>query len=74
MRCEQCADKLDRYVDRELTNTEALEVQLHLERFRIGQLAVDVAVELARTLFTSHCCGTCCMPSAWTIPDSTAYS
>ena len=31
MRCEECADKLDRYVDRELTNTEALEVQLHLE-------------------------------------------
>src|SRR5436309_571089 len=28
MRCEQCADKLDRYVDRELTNTEALEVLL----------------------------------------------
>src|SRR5438874_1977477 len=50
------------------------EVKLHLERFRIGQLAVDEAVELARTLFTSHCCGTCCMPSAWTIPESTAYS
>lgn len=31
MRCEECADKLDRYVDRELTNTESLEVQLHLE-------------------------------------------
>ena len=31
MRCEECADKLDGFVDRELTNTEALEVQLHLE-------------------------------------------
>ena len=31
MRCEECADRLDRFVDRELTNTEALEVQLHLE-------------------------------------------
>src|SRR5436309_15911599 len=31
MRCEECSDKLDRYVDRELTNTEALEIQLHLE-------------------------------------------
>jgi mycothiol system anti-sigma-R factor len=31
MRCEECEDKLDRYVDRELTTTEALEVQLHLE-------------------------------------------
>ena len=31
MRCEECGDKLDRFVDRELTNTEALEVQLHLE-------------------------------------------
>ncbi len=31
MKCEECSDKLDRYVDRELTNTEALEIQLHLE-------------------------------------------
>src|SRR5207247_9000526 len=31
MRCEECSDKLDRFVDRELNNTEALEVQLHLE-------------------------------------------
>ena len=31
MRCEECSDKLDRFVDRELTNTEALEVRLHLE-------------------------------------------
>src|SRR5438093_607209 len=31
MRCEECGDKLDRFVDRELTNTEALEIQLHLE-------------------------------------------
>ena len=31
MKCQECADKLDRYVDRELTDTEALEVQLHLE-------------------------------------------
>ncbi|HYU64483.1 MAG TPA: mycothiol system anti-sigma-R factor [Verrucomicrobiae bacterium] len=31
MKCAECADKLDRFLDRELTNTEALEVQLHLE-------------------------------------------
>ncbi len=31
MKCEECSDKLDRYVDRELTNTEALEIQLHLQ-------------------------------------------
>ena len=31
MKCEECSDKLDRYVDCELTNTEALEIQLHLE-------------------------------------------
>ncbi len=31
MRCQECADRLDSFVDRELTNTEALEVQLHLE-------------------------------------------
>jgi len=31
MNCPDCQDKLDRYLDRELTNTEALEIQLHLE-------------------------------------------
>ncbi len=31
MRCEECSDKLDRFVDRELSDTEALQVQLHLE-------------------------------------------
>src|SRR3981081_4221169 len=29
--CKDCADKLDRYVDRELSPTEVLELQLHLE-------------------------------------------
>ena len=31
MRCKDCAEKLDRYVDRELTSTEILEMQLHFE-------------------------------------------
>ena len=31
MKCKDCADKLDRYVDRELNSTEVLEMQLHLE-------------------------------------------
>jgi len=31
MNCPDCKDKLDRYVDRELTSTELLEVQLHIE-------------------------------------------
>jgi len=31
MNCGDCKDKLDRYLDRELTNTEMLELQLHLE-------------------------------------------
>jgi mycothiol system anti-sigma-R factor len=31
MNCPDCKDKLDRFVDRELTSTELLEVQLHLE-------------------------------------------
>jgi len=31
MNCPDCREKLDRYVDRELTSTEALEIQLHLE-------------------------------------------
>ena len=31
MNCPDCQDKLDRFVDRELTTTEMLEIQLHLE-------------------------------------------
>jgi anti-sigma factor RsiW len=31
MNCPDCKEKLDRYVDRELNNTEVLELQLHLE-------------------------------------------
>jgi mycothiol system anti-sigma-R factor len=31
MKCKDCAEKLDRYVDRELNSTEVLEMQLHLE-------------------------------------------
>jgi mycothiol system anti-sigma-R factor len=31
MRCKDCSEKLDRFVDRELTSTEILEMQLHLE-------------------------------------------
>src|SRR5437867_152078 len=31
MNCPDCKDKLDRFVDRELNNTEGLELQLHLE-------------------------------------------
>jgi mycothiol system anti-sigma-R factor len=31
MNCGDCKDKLDRYLDRELSDTEMLELQLHLE-------------------------------------------
>jgi len=31
MNCNDCVEKLDRYVDRELNNTEVLELKLHLE-------------------------------------------
>src|SRR5438309_12088116 len=31
MRCEEFSDKLDRYGDRELNDTEALQVLLHIE-------------------------------------------
>ena len=31
MNCSDCKDKLDRFVDRELNNTEVLELTLHLE-------------------------------------------
>jgi len=31
MKCKDCSEKLDRYVDRELNSTEILEMHLHLE-------------------------------------------
>jgi mycothiol system anti-sigma-R factor len=31
MKCKDCSEKLDRFVDRELNSTEILEMQLHLE-------------------------------------------
>jgi mycothiol system anti-sigma-R factor len=31
MNCNDCKEKLDHYVDRELNNTEVLELELHLE-------------------------------------------
>ena len=31
MDCPDCKEKLDRYVDRELSGSEVLELQLHLE-------------------------------------------
>ena len=31
MNCSDCSEKLDSYLDRELNNTEMLELQLHLE-------------------------------------------
>ena len=31
MNCNDCTEKLDRYVDRELNDTEVLELKLHLE-------------------------------------------
>jgi anti-sigma factor (TIGR02949 family) len=31
MNCNDCIEKLDRYVDRELNDTEVLELKLHLE-------------------------------------------
>jgi mycothiol system anti-sigma-R factor len=31
MNCPDCKEKLDRYVDRELSSSEVLELQLHLE-------------------------------------------
>ena len=40
----------------------ALDVKLDLQRLRIVQLSIDVAVELVRTLFASHSSGTCLMP------------
>src|SRR5438094_7323 len=45
MNCPDCKDKLDRFVDRELNNTEVLELQLHLEGCPDG-----ITVEGARSV------------------------
>ncbi|GAC1507988.1 MAG: hypothetical protein NVS1B3_08860 [Candidatus Dormibacteraceae bacterium] len=31
MKCKDCSEKLDRFVDRELSSTEILEMQVHLD-------------------------------------------
>src|SRR2546428_11075514 len=50
----------------------ALEVELDLQRLGVGQLSVNVAIELVRTLFTLHVCAIWVGPLGRTIPDSRA--
>src|SRR5450759_4767048 len=49
-----------------------VQVQLQLKDLRVGQLTVHVAVEVFFTVAAVHCCGTCLVPLARTIPESTA--
>jgi hypothetical protein len=50
----------------------ALQMELHRYRFGGAQLPVDVPIELGFTILAIHHWGTCLMPLARTIPDSTA--
>lgn len=58
MRCEECSNKLDRFVDRELTDTEALEVQLHLEGCPDCMDHYEFQSQLKRLVKTSCDCET----------------
>ena len=58
MNCPDCKEKLDRYLDRELTSTEALEVQLHLEGCPECMDNYEFQVELKRLVKNSCDCDT----------------
>jgi mycothiol system anti-sigma-R factor len=54
MNCGDCKEKLDRYVDRELNNTEVLELKLHLESCPPCADQYDFQVHLKRLV--KVCC------------------
>ncbi len=58
MNCPDCKEKLDRFVDRELTTTEALEVQLHLEGCPDCQEEYEFQASLKRLVKHSCDCDT----------------
>ena len=63
MNCPDCQDKLDRYLDRELTNTEALEIQLHLEGCPDCNDQYEFQVQLKRLV--KHSCDSDSAPAGF---------
>jgi mycothiol system anti-sigma-R factor len=61
--CKDCADKLDRFVDRELSPTEVLELQLHLESCPDCTEHYDFQVHLKRLV--RHACECDAPPQAF---------
>jgi mycothiol system anti-sigma-R factor len=58
MNCKDCAEKLDRFVDRELNSTEVLELQLHLEGCPDCQEHYEFQANLKRLVRHSCDCDT----------------
>jgi mycothiol system anti-sigma-R factor len=54
MNCDGCLEKLERYVDRELTDDELNEVRGHLERCAPCEGRYELQVGLKRLV--KHCC------------------
>jgi mycothiol system anti-sigma-R factor len=63
MNCSDCKDKLDRFVDRELNNTEVLELQLHLESCPPCEDQYEFQVSLKRLV--KVCCDQDEVPAAF---------
>jgi mycothiol system anti-sigma-R factor len=63
MNCSDCKDKLDRFVDRELNNTEVLELQLHLESCPPCEDQYEFQVNLKRLV--KVCCDQDEVPAAF---------
>ena len=63
MNCSDCKDKLDRFVDRELNNTEVLELQLHLESCPPCEDQYEFQVSLKRLV--KGCCDQDEVPAAF---------
>jgi mycothiol system anti-sigma-R factor len=61
--CKDCADRLDRFVDRELNSTEVLELELHLESCPDCTEHYDFQVHLKRLV--KHACECDAPPQAF---------
>ena len=55
MNCNDCTEKLDRYVDRELNGTEVLELKLHLEGCPPCADQYEFQAQLSRLVRVSCC-------------------
>jgi mycothiol system anti-sigma-R factor len=58
MNCKDCSEKLDRYVDRELSDTEVFELQLHLEGCPDCEDHYEFSSHLKRLVKTACDCDT----------------